>query len=74
VLGRRQWLLGLREVVVDVVALIGTNASPWEEQVDLGETPEAQNVNGSSQDGTERSSPSLCVKVSLWGTAFIYHD
>ena len=43
-----------RHIVADVVELIGKEANRWEEQVYLGENPEAQIVYGSSQDDTKR--------------------
>ncbi len=43
-----------RHVVADVVELIGKEANRWEEQVYLGENPEAQIVYGAVQDDTER--------------------
>lgn len=43
-----------RHIVAEVVEMIGKEANRWEEQVYLGENPEAQIVYGSSRDDTER--------------------
>ena len=43
-----------RHIVAEVVEMIGKEANRWEEQVYLGENPEAQIVYGSSQDDTKR--------------------
>lgn len=42
-------LMERRHIVANVVELIGKEANLWEEQVYLGENPEAQIVYGSSQ-------------------------